>query len=108
MAAIKDIIKVLGDEARIEFGRYRDLELELVPFQGREIVAEDIPELKRIIEGMQDAYQELHPLYDYISSQYQHATNMMTNHTNFIKALRELGAQPERNAPKTQIYMGEA
>lgn len=121
MSKVKDLLKELGDELRILFARYRDYEVELIPFQGRIINEKDLPDLTRIINGMQDTFAQLHPVYNYIVAQNHHALTMIENHTKFIQAIKEGGAsydvtpearekagRPIPQPQKSVIYMGEA
>lgn len=71
-----------------EYVKFHD---ELNAYRGRAIEESEVPELNRILNGIQDTFMEMHPALNHIVQRNEFAQNCIKDYTNFIDSLRAQG-----------------
>lgn len=90
---IKDMLKALHEEFQKKTLEYTQLREEAESYYNRELSEQEGAKIAQLVTDIQTAYKEIIPVIVYIQEQKEYVDTVHTNFGEWIKALKEAGAQ---------------
>ena len=93
MSKIKELTMELNAEMDRVYAEYVDLHQSLRIHSSSVIDEPYMKEAERLIDGIQNKYAELYPLFHFVAHRYQFATNVTDTYNEWINDLIKIGAK---------------
>ena len=78
------------------YDEYVKLHDELNAYRGKALAEEEVPEVNRILNGIQDRFMEMQPALNHIVQRNEFATNCIKDYNDFIASLKQAGVAKDR------------
>lgn len=95
MENIKNLTMELDTEMNRIYSEYVDLHEELNQYRGKPIGDTNLDEVNRLLKEIQDKFAQLYPVYSFIISRNEYATNAINSYNEFIDLIKKAGAQQD-------------
>jgi len=77
---------------------YKDLMDQLDTFRGRPLEEKDQQQIRKLVNDIQNVYQEINEVVHFVSYRSEWAANISEVHAEFIKMLIDMGAKVVENS----------